>query len=853
MSRRRMAIRRSGESVHGKKKEDAPMDIHRAFTMAQGAKEIHSMEELAHRMLGSLGKETFLLCSKFLLAVLHNIITNPNEPVYRKMKTTSKTVSTALEDPNTQQLLQFLNMKSDGEYYNLEGEIQIDRLANVENALTRARKKLYVLEAWELFPSDIMREEQLGAGAFGEVYKGTWRGRSVAIKSLKPEASERTQQDFVMEANVMKNFKHANVLGLLGVVMKRKPNFIVMELLSANLQDRLRVQTYTTEQKLRKAMEMAAGLEYVHHQNILHCDIAARNVLVGEQDQLKLADFGLARQAHSPECDVSRRVFPISVRWSPPEVWRKRFLTKHTDIWSFGVLFFEIMTAGAVPYLGMSNAEVQKKVESGYRLPCPQDCPPEFHAVMMKCWDIDGTNRPSAHDLVEQLLTLKVTLAHLDSQRAQTPTIKLESDSTVTRRTGSAGFNRKAVKKRESMGPFTYFLEHMAKQGVDESTTDEEKVKIESTLPLNQQPWFHGQVSSKRIKERVEPHLGRRGDFVVHETHMPDEFILSVMWKVPLHIPVKPDEQGRLGTGEGKTFDSIIDLVFHHVNTQEPLSYHGHSINIVRPVSTALDEEEDQVDEQEEQRDQSYDAFICYQPETEGDLARTLYNELQETSNGGTEFTCFLDQYDLVTNEEQNWEAGIRKALLKAKVFVAVISERSLAMVKTMSPWDSMLVQYEMALKLYDDQKIRILPIFVGQYIEIEHPSKKGKFFNVYDNFDQFDPSQFKDEPSESAPDVTVRATMARILEMKDRGLFINPTDDDLHDVAEDVVANFYKLCPSGKPSTATEDTVAALNKSEGSSTPRYYRTPSGRKIISWSKDYTPVTVAKSENGEFRL
>eukprot|EP00051_Salpingoeca_urceolata_P026135 m.476207 g.476207 ORF g.476207 m.476207 type:complete len:394 (-) comp20467_c0_seq1:872-2053(-) len=321
------------------------------------------LRDLTATMLDALGTDAFLLCSKFLVAVFHNVLLFPDVKRYRKMTTTSQTVREALQCTEVARLLDLVGfLTGQGTHYLLSEGADLGTLSLAEKALVAQRKKLKVLEAWELFHSDVVRDTLIGAGEFGEIYSGKWLHHDVAIKTLKPKASEQARRDFVHEAMVMKDLHHANVLGLHGVLMSKAPMMIVMELMEGDLQTQLRTEEQTVSDKLRVAFEVAAGVEYLHFNGIVHCDLATRNILLAQHGRCVISDFGLARRDGTAECDTSRCVFPISVRWSAPEVWKTRMVSRKTDVWSYGVVFYEVMTNGATPYVTWRNARVREEV-----------------------------------------------------------------------------------------------------------------------------------------------------------------------------------------------------------------------------------------------------------------------------------------------------------------------------------------------------------------------------------------------------------------------------------------------------------------------------------------------------------
>uniref|UniRef100_A0A3Q4I969 Src-related kinase lacking C-terminal regulatory tyrosine and N-terminal myristylation sites n=1 Tax=Neolamprologus brichardi TaxID=32507 RepID=A0A3Q4I969_NEOBR len=153
---------------------------------------------------------------------------------------------------------------------------------------------------------------------------------------------------------------------------------------------------------LSSRSQVAEGMAYLEDRSIVHRDLAARNILVGDDLVCKVADFGLARIIRVTLPDsvyTASRNTKIPVRWTAPEAALHQRFSVKSDVWSFGVLLYEMMSRGKMPYEGKSNKEVMDLLTSGFRLPCPSRCPSNIYRIMMDCWAIEPSKRPSFHAL----------------------------------------------------------------------------------------------------------------------------------------------------------------------------------------------------------------------------------------------------------------------------------------------------------------------------------------------------------------------------------------------------------------------------------------------------------------------
>ncbi|XP_052379429.1 ephrin type-A receptor 7 isoform X3 [Oncorhynchus keta] len=285
--------------------------------------------------------------------------------------------------------------------------------------------------AKELDASCIKIERVIGAGEFGEVCSGRMklpgkRDMSVAIKTLKVGYSEKQRRDFLCEASIMGQFDHPNVVHLEGVVTRGKPVMIVIEYMeNCSLDAFLRKHDgqFTVIQLVGMLRGIAAGMRYLSDMGYVHRDLAARNVLVNSNLVCKVSDFGLSRVIDDdPEAvytttgkmqDIMNLIFTpatdlhfteqggkIPVRWTAMEAIQYRKFTSASDVWSYGIVMWEVMSYGERPYWDMSNQDVIKAIEEGYRLPAPMDCPPGLHQLMLDCWQKDRADRPKFDQIV---------------------------------------------------------------------------------------------------------------------------------------------------------------------------------------------------------------------------------------------------------------------------------------------------------------------------------------------------------------------------------------------------------------------------------------------------------------------
>ncbi|XP_058248875.1 ephrin type-A receptor 7 isoform X6 [Hemibagrus wyckioides] len=263
--------------------------------------------------------------------------------------------------------------------------------------------------AKELDASCIKIERVIGAGEFGEVCSGRLklpgkRDVPVAIKTLKVGYTEKQRRDFLCEASIMGQFDHPNVVHLEGVVTRGKPVMIVIEYMENGALDaflRKHDGQFTVIQLVGMLRGIAAGMRYLSDMGYVHRDLAARNILVNSNLVCKVSDFGLSRVIDDdPEAVYTTTGGKIPVRWTAMEAIQYRKFTSASDVWSYGIVMWEVMSYGERPYWDMSNQDVIKAIEEGYRLPAPMDCPPGLHQLMLDCWQKERADRPKFDQIV---------------------------------------------------------------------------------------------------------------------------------------------------------------------------------------------------------------------------------------------------------------------------------------------------------------------------------------------------------------------------------------------------------------------------------------------------------------------
>jgi len=280
------------------------------------------------------------------------------------------------------------------------------------------------VDDWECDREDVNIGKELGKGSFGMVYMGTFRdpkkgGELVncAVKTVNDHAGLRQRIEFLREASAMKDCRTEHVIKLIGVVSLSQPVLVLMELMeNGDLKEFLRKRRPDDQNNLdghlpvpplRQVLQMAAdiadGMAYLGNKKMVHRDLAARNCMVSADMVVKVGDFGMARDVYETEYYRKEGRGFLPVRWMAPESIRDGKFTSQSDVWSYGVVLWEMATLAEVPYQGFANEEVMSYVKEGKKMQRPDRCPDVLYDMMSECWESQPSARPTFLDLCKRL------------------------------------------------------------------------------------------------------------------------------------------------------------------------------------------------------------------------------------------------------------------------------------------------------------------------------------------------------------------------------------------------------------------------------------------------------------------
>ncbi|KAM9296240.1 receptor tyrosine-protein kinase erbB-2 [Gastrophryne carolinensis] len=331
--------------------------------------------------------------------------------------------------------------------------------------------------------TELKKTKILGSGAFGTVYKGIWipDGENikiqVAIKVLRENTSPKANKEILDEAYVMAGVASPYVCRLLGIcltstvqlVTQLMPYGCLLEYVREN-KDRI-----ASRDLLNWCVQIAKGMTYLEEVRLVHRDLAARNVLVKNQTHVKITDFGLARLLDVDETEYHADGGKVPIKWMALESILHRRFTHQSDVWSYGVTVWELMTFGAKPYDGIPAREIPDLLEKGERLPQPPVCTIDVYMIMVKCWMIDSECRPKFRDLVNEFSRMardpkRFVVIEVEEPMAHASPLTTQFYSDLLRETGMEGL----------LDADEYLVPHQGFFGSEDPTLDH-RSRISST------------------------------------------------------------------------------------------------------------------------------------------------------------------------------------------------------------------------------------------------------------------------------------------------------------------------------------------------------------------------------------
>ncbi|XP_074532014.1 proto-oncogene tyrosine-protein kinase receptor Ret [Halichoeres trimaculatus] len=318
---------------------------------------------------------------------------------------------------------------------------------------------------WEFPRKNLVLGKTLGEGEFGKVVKATafrLKGKAgyttVAVKMLKENASNSELRDLLSEFTLLKQVNHPHVIKMYGACSQDGPLYLIVEYAKyGSLRNFLREsrkvgpsymgrdanrnssylenpddRALTMGDLISFAWQISRGMQYLAEMKLVHRDLAARNVLVAEGRKMKISDFGLSRDVYEEDSYVKRSKGRIPVKWMAIESLFDHIYTTQSDVWSFGVLLWEIVTLGGNPYPGIAPERLFNLLKTGYRMERPENCSEEMYSLMIRCWKQEADKRPLFSDISKELEKMMVKSRDYLDLAASTPADALLYDDALS-------------------------------------------------------------------------------------------------------------------------------------------------------------------------------------------------------------------------------------------------------------------------------------------------------------------------------------------------------------------------------------------------------------------------------------
>ena len=280
----------------------------------------------------------------------------------------------------------------------------------------------------EISYDDIEFGQKIGEGGFGEVFKGMLWGQEVALKkSIAKGIKEKQKEEFKWEVQIMRNLRHPNIVTFLGACFKLPHLCIVTEFVdNGNLEDLIHSGELTIHHIVRFAIDIAKGLNWLHHKNIIHRDLKPANVLVDRHYNMKLADFGLSHLKERKTADAIGMYGVCGTScYMAPEVIAKKPYGVKCDVFSFGLVLCELIM-GQYPYeskkaqVPSKTAQFEELIIQGFRPEIPETCPASLAELIRECWQEEAHLRPAMDNIIIRLKAFEAKL------RTEIPDVRLK-------------------------------------------------------------------------------------------------------------------------------------------------------------------------------------------------------------------------------------------------------------------------------------------------------------------------------------------------------------------------------------------------------------------------------------------
>ncbi|XP_061098691.1 protein-tyrosine kinase 2-beta-like isoform X2 [Conger conger] len=449
---------------------------------------------------------------------------------------------------------------------------------------------------------DIVLGRILGEGFFGEVHEGVYKKQSgerisVAVKTCK-DCSPDVKEKFMSEAVIMKKLDHPHIVSLIGII-EEDPVWIVMELYQYG-----ELGNYLTENQHKLTnvtlvlytLQICKALAYLEGINMVHRDIAVRNVLVATPDCVKLGDFGLSRYIEEEEY-YKASVTRLPIKWMAPESINFRRFTSASDVWMFAVCMWEIMSRGQQPFFWLENKDVINQLEQGIRLPKPEHCPPTLYSLMTCCWTYDPHERPTFTELV-----CKLSEVH-KMEKEQEVEIKRDRARSTRYFDSKFTFNEPPPKpSRNKPGRFTntlsiglhiqegeFIIEPSSKEDAKQ-LWEMEKFRMQETLKRQKQQMLEDNKWLEKEERLLDPMVHDDMKTPVTPEKEPGYAEFTGPPEKPPRVSAQPAPTAEIDRSDDQVYHFVMELVKvvvqlkNDVNTLPPSEY----IGVVKSVGLTL-------------------------------------------------------------------------------------------------------------------------------------------------------------------------------------------------------------------------------------------------------------------------